>query len=206
MAFENILRYTNELLNSLSEDNKIFFSLILYTILILIYSIFVWKYYRFLSKKQIIELNLSQYNYSQHPVLEKVFAIMLFTLEYLIILPFLVIFWFGILSLLMLILSESGDTLQIFLIASAIITSTRITSYINEDLSRDIAKILPLTVLVVFAIGQNSISFNEIIDRFYNIQGLLNNIFIFLIFIFIVEFVLRLLYSIVQFYNSNEEE
>ena len=41
----------------------------------------------------------SFYNYSSHPVIEKFAAVGLYALEYLIILPFLVFFWFSIFSI-----------------------------------------------------------------------------------------------------------
>ena len=73
-------------LNVFPDDQKVLFSLIVYTILILMYSIFIWKFYRFLASRDIIQLNLSQYNYSNHPIIEKIAAIGLYALEYLIIL------------------------------------------------------------------------------------------------------------------------
>jgi len=48
-----------ETLNIFPDDQKVLFSLIVYTILILMYSIFIWKFYRFLASRDIIQLNLS---------------------------------------------------------------------------------------------------------------------------------------------------
>ena len=151
--------------NIYSYNQNVLFSLIIYTFLILMYSIFIWKFYKFLASREIIQLNLTQYNYSKHPVLEKITATGLYTLEYLIILPFLVLFWFAILSIFLLILSQSQDTLQILLISAAIITSTRITSYISEELSKDIAKILPFIVLATFILGTNFFDPGKILTR-----------------------------------------
>lgn len=206
MAFELSLDYFQSIVNSVPADQKLFFSLIVYTLLILVYSLFIWKFYRFLASREVIQLNLKQYNYSNHPILEKIFAVILYTIEYLIILPFLVIFWFAILSIFLLVLSESQNTEQILLIAAAIITSTRITAYISEDLSKDIAKILPFTVLAAFILGFNSIDAGGIFTKFSHVPGLFNNILVFLIFIFVIEFVLRSFYSIFEFFKSSEDE
>ena len=188
------------------EDQKVLFSLIVYTILILIYSVFIWRFYKFLASREVIKLNLSQYNYSNHPFLEKFLAIVLYTLEYLIILPFLVLFWFAILSIFLLVLSESPDILQILLISAAIITSTRVTAYISEDLSKDIAKILPFTVLATFILGSSFFDTNTVIDRIFQIPSLFGEILTFLIFIFIVEFIFRSGYSVIQLFSSKDEE
>ncbi len=205
MVYELLYRL-DSLINNVPENQKIFLFLIIYTLLIFIYAIFIWGYYKFLSKREILSLNLRKYNYSKHPMMEKVIAIILYSLEYLVILPFLVIFWFAILSLFLLVLSEYSDTQQILLISTAIIASTRITAYVNETLSEDIAKILPLTILVILAFQPSLFNLSSIALRFSQIPNLLNQIFIFLIFIFITEFILRLLYSISQFFKSSEED
>ncbi len=195
-----------ETLNILPNDQKVLFSLIVYTILILMYSIFIWKFYRFLASRDIIQLNLSQYNYSSHPVIEKFAAVGLYALEYLIILPFLVFFWFSIFSIFLLVLSESQNTLQILLISAAIIASTRVTSYISEDLSKDLAKILPFTILAAFILGSSFFNTEGVIDKISQIPSLFDNIITFVVFIFIIEFIFRLLFSVFQFVKSKDED
>src|SRR3989344_7653113 len=110
------------------QEYQVLFNLLIYTIFIVLYSIFIWKFYKFLASKEIIHLNLKQYNHSNNPFLEKLFAVVLYTVEYLIILPFLVFFWFTIFSSFLMILSRSDNTFQILLISAAIIASTRITA------------------------------------------------------------------------------
>jgi len=195
-----------ETLNILPNDQKVLFSLIVYTILILMYSIFIWKFYRFLASRDIIQLNLSQYNYSSHPVIEKFAAVGLYALEYLIILPFLVFFWFSIFSIFLLVLSESQNTLQILLISAAIIASTRVTSYISEDLSKDLAKILPFTILAAFILGSSFFNAEGVIDKISQIPSLFDNIVTFVVFIFIIEFIFRILFSVFQFVKSKDED
>ena len=55
-----------------SEAN-LMLTLIFFTSIIVIYSVFVFYFYRFLGKKNIIELNLNQYNQYQSPALIKMF-------------------------------------------------------------------------------------------------------------------------------------
>jgi len=197
-SFQNVL-------NGIPAEYQLLFSLLLYTIFIVLYAVFIWKFYKFLASKEIIQLNLKQYNYSNYPGLEKIGAIVLYTLEYLVILPFLVLFWFVILSLFLLLLSKQGAD-QILLISAAIIASTRITAYISEELSKDLAKILPFTVLAMFILGENFFDMGSLIGKISEIPALFNNILVFVVFIFIVEFALRGLYSVMQFFGSSEEE
>tara|TARA_Y100000310_G_scaffold325724_1_gene389617 strand:+ start:3238 stop:3915 length:678 start_codon:yes stop_codon:yes gene_type:complete len=205
MAFDFIINIFRGFREAIPVKYQLLFDLFLYTIFIAIYAIFIWKFYKFLASREIIQLNLKQYNHSQYPGLEKLFAVALFTVEYMIILPFLVFFWFTILSLFLLLLSESQSAQQILLIAAAIIASTRITSYISEDLSKDLAKIFPFTVLALFILQPNFFNLENMFAKIGQIPGLFSNIVVFLVFIFAVEFILRGVYSIIQLMRSDVE-
>jgi hypothetical protein len=192
--------------NSVPSEYQILVSLFLYTVFIIIYAVFIWKFYKFLASREIIKLNLRQYNNSTHPALEKVFAVVLYTVEYMIILPFLVLFWFTIFSLFLLLLSESQDAQQILMISAAIIVSTRVTAYMSEDLSKDIAKILPFTVLAMFVLNPSFFNIANLFDKLNQIPDIFTHILMFIIFIFVIEFVLRGLFSIVELFRSSDGE
>jgi hypothetical protein len=200
------LNFFVDISSSFPENERIVMSLFIYTILILMYAVFIWKFYKFLARRDIIQLNLRQYEYSVHPSWEKFLAVALYTLEYLIILPFLVLFWFAIFSVFLLVLSESQNTQQILMISAAIITSTRIMSYISEDLSKDIAKILPFTVLAAFILGSNFFDSGTLFNKFAEIPNLFTHILIFLVFIFLVEFLFRAMFSVVQLVLSKDSD
>ena len=203
MAFESIVSFFDGLTNSVPEEYRILVSLFLYTFFIAVYSIFIWKFYKFLAKRDIIELNLRQYNRVKYPGLEKFLVVILYTVEYMIILPFLVLFWFAIFSMGLLILSESQSAQQILLISAAIIASTRISAYISEDLSKDIAKILPFTVLAMFILGNKFFNIENLFLKISQIPSLFNNVVMFIIFIFVIEFVFRGIHSVIQLIYSS---
>ena len=59
-------------LSTLSEnDISLIFTLLFLTAVIVIYSLFVFYFYRFLAKKNIINLNLHQYNKSENETVTK---------------------------------------------------------------------------------------------------------------------------------------
>ncbi len=203
MGLETIASFFQGMIYSVPEGSRYLVSLFLYTFFIVIYSVFVWKFYKFLASRDIIELNLKQYNHSKYPGLEKFFVVLLYTLEYMVILPFLVLFWFAIFSAFLLILSESQSAQQILLISAAIIASTRITAYISEDLSKDIAKILPFTVLAMFVLGSKFFDIENLFLKISQIPLLFDNILGFVIFIFVIEFLLRGIHSLIQLVYSN---
>jgi len=199
------IEYLQSLGNTIPEDQRLWVSLAIYTVLIIFYSVFIWYFYKFLSKRDILELNLKKYNNASHPFLEKLLATSLFTLEYLIILPFLVFFWFGVFSIFLLLLSESQDVPHLLLISTAIISSIRVVAYINNSLAEDLAKILPFTLLVTFTLNFNLISLGEVFMRLYGIPQLLKIIFMYLGYILMTEFILRLFYSLYIFLHSNDD-
>lgn len=186
----------NSFINLIPGDYRILVNLFMYSVFIAIYAVFVWKFYRFLASRDIIELNLKQYNYSQRPGLEKFFAFLLFIAEYLIILPFMVLFWFTILSLFLLILAENQSASIVLTISAAIIASTRITCYISEELSKDLAKTLPFLVLATYILNPSFFQSVDIFSRILEAGSLLSQIFKFILFIFLMELLSRFVYSI----------
>jgi len=204
MAFENFVGFFHGLVNSIPEEYKLISSLFLYTTFIIIYSIFIWKFYRFMAERDIIKLNLRQYTASKHPELGKFFEVLLSIFEYVIILPFLVLFWFTVFAIFFLLLSKSQSAEQILLITAAIIASTRVTAYISESLSKDIAKIFPFTVMVLFLLDPDFFRLNTFFDKLIQIPELFDKILVFVIFIFAVELILRTVYSLTALIYSSD--
>ena len=204
MIFENVVGFFQNLVNSIPEEYKLISSLFLYTTLIIVYSVFIWKFYRFMAERDIIKLNLKQYSNTERPELGKFYEVLLSTFEYLIILPFLVLFWFSVFSIFFLLLSENQNAEQILLITAAIIASTRVSAYISESLSKDIAKIFPFTVLVLFLLDPNFFKISSFFDKIIQIPTLFDKILVFVIFIFAVEFTLRVIYSLASLLYSSD--
>jgi hypothetical protein len=205
MIFETVVGFFQNLVNSIPEEYKLISSLFLYTTFIIIYSIFIWKFYRFMAERDIIKLNLKQYTASNHPELGKFFEVLLSIFEYAVILPFLVLFWFTVFAIFFLLLSESQSAEQILLITAAIIASTRVAAYVSMSLSRDIAKIFPFTVMVLFLLDPNFFKINTFFDKLIQIPSLFDKILVFVIFIFAVELILRIIYSLAALIYSVDD-
>jgi hypothetical protein len=107
----------------------------------------MWKFSRFMSRRDVLKLNLSNYSRSKHPEARKTFAVFLYLIEYIIILPFVIFIWFIGLTAIILLASQDQAVIQVLTLAAAIVACIRIVSYYDEDLSRDIAKLFPLTLL-----------------------------------------------------------
>ena len=76
-------------LNVLPEifNQSMALNVLLFAVILAVVSLFIWKFYRSTSKMNLIELNLSKYNQSEHPLAGKFFALILYLLEYIIIMP-----------------------------------------------------------------------------------------------------------------------
>ena len=190
--------------DSIPEGYKIYLNLGIFIILITLYAIFVWNFYRFIGKRDLLELNLSQYNTTDHPSTNKFFAVVLFILEYIIILPIIVFFWFAVMATILLILAKDQSIGDILLISAVIVGAIRITAYYKEDLSRDLAKMFPFTILAVALLSPGFFNLQDTMLKLSEIPALFSNILFYLIVIAALEFVLRLVYLIMP--PINEEK
>jgi hypothetical protein len=194
------------LTNLISSQTNPILLLIFFTALIVIYATFIFYFYRFLAKKDLIELNLAQYNTYGSPVLAKIFAIILFIIEYIILLPVMTFFWFAILSILILILAEDLGLNTILLITSALVASVRITAYLSEDLSKDLAKMIPFTMLTIAFTTAGFFSPTAIITRISEIPNLFTDVPYYLLFIVAIEVIMRMGTFIQTLFQGTEIE
>ena len=68
--------------------------LVTFIIGMVIYSVFIFKFYRFVAKKDIFKANLQKYNKAQHSGLSKFLGGVLYVLEYILLFPIFTFFWF----------------------------------------------------------------------------------------------------------------
>jgi hypothetical protein len=184
----------NNLIDLLPEHLRIIPPLFLLTISIAIYGVFIWFFYRFLSKRDVLKLNLAKYNVYKHSGLVKFLAVLFYVLEFMIIAPIVIFFWFTILSFFIIILAKDVEVGTAILIVAAIISAIRITAYLNEDLSREIAKLFPLTLLAVVVLTPGILDIGTNINRFSQIMLFFNNAIYYFLFIVALEVILRLIY------------
>lgn len=194
-----------QIIAALAVDENITLKLAFLTAVIVIYSIFVFYFYRFLAKKNILELNLNQYNLYSNPAAIKFFAVLFYLLEYMILLPILTFFWFGVLAILTLILAKDLPVNMVLVLAAALVTSIRVTSYVNEDLSKDLAKMLPLTLLAIAITTAGFFNLDFLLSRIQEIPSLFATIPYYLVFIIGIELLMRITEFITSLFESPAE-
>ena len=200
-----LFEFYQEFIASLPPFAGNFFNFLILVLLVVVYSIFIWKFYKFIAKKNILGLDLNKYNKSTHPFFTKLLAGALYFAEYIIILPFLIFFWFIVFTFFLIFLTE----LQIhilLLVSATIIAAIRMTSYYKEDLAKDIAKLLPFTLLAVSIINPNFFDIERIFSHFSKLPEFFGNIASYLIFIIILEVILRVFDFIFSLFGLEEEK
>jgi len=204
---EGILEVYNNFLSILPLRAQAFINLFLLVFLVVIYSVFIWKFYRFISTKNLLGLNLNKYNKSQHPFFAKLFAGFFYLIEYVIILPFLIFFWFSIFTLFLIFLTEDLSVTTVLIISATIIASIRVTSYIpkyGENLSKELAKLLPFMLLAVSLLSPNFFNIERILSHIKEIPGFFGQITTYLIFIVLFEIILRFFDFIFSLFELEE--
>ena len=75
--------------------------------------------------------------------------------------------------------------------SAALLGAIRLLAYYNEEVSMEIAKIFPLTILVIFILSPNFFSLDRVLTNLVKIPELITNILYFLILIVAIELILR---------------
>ncbi|MDI6798597.1 MAG: hypothetical protein QMD12_01205 [Candidatus Aenigmarchaeota archaeon] len=197
--------YFNKLYSLIGED---YFRLIAYTIGMTIYAIFIWHFYKSLAKRDIFKLDLSKYEWydTGRKRIKKALEVFLYILKYGIIFPIYVFIWFSIFSLFLFLLSKTTTLEHIVFISIAVISAVRITSYYKEELSVDLAKLLPFVILGVFIVDPTFFSLSLLYDRISELTTLWQTLIRFLAFSVLLEWTLRILYSIKLAATSKKAE
>jgi len=180
--------------------------LLFFIIGVALYSVFIFKFYRFLARMDIFQLNLAQYNYAQHPFFKKILGSIFYFIEYLLFFPVLVFFWFAVLTTLITFLSKSQPISQILLVSMAIVGAVRMTSYYSEDLSRDLAKMIPFALLAVFIVDVSFFSFSESMDVLKTVPQHFDLLLYYFVFMVALEFLMRILNALFGGKRAKVEE
>ena len=151
---------------------------------IAIYSIIIWHFYRFIAKRDCFKISDWKY--------PKVVSF----LKYSCFFPFIAIIFFLGFSMLLLFLTRSIEVGMVLSTSFAIILAIRITSYYNEDLSKDVAKMLPFALLGIFLVDPSYFNFDVTVSNINSLPQHVNTIVVFIFLMIIIEWILRILLTI----------
>ena len=181
----------DELLLILRDFATDTFPTLMAIIAIAAYSGFVFMFYRLLAKRDLLTLDLKRYEDSMTGRIRVFFRSLLFVAQYVLLIPILIGFWTVFMATILTLLSDSSDHSRNAMIATSVVGAVRILAYWTEDLSRDVAKMLPFAVLGVFLVGSTSVNFSEFKALYSNLPELADAYLNSLILLSILETVLR---------------
>ncbi len=111
---------------------------------IAIYSLFVWYFYRFISKRDLFpKLFYVVENESEVSKTRKI----IYAAIYVVSFPVIIFFWFSVLAFFIYIIAEGMPLYIAIFVSLTIIAVVRIISYYREDAAKEIAKMIPYAIL-----------------------------------------------------------
>ena len=165
-----------------------------------VYAFAVFKFYRFVASRDMFEMDLSKYQESRYRWVRAFLHVTMYLAKYIILFPIFAFLWFAVLTLILAFLSKEQSFSDILRMALATVTAIRIVAYYDEDLSRDVAKILPFAVLAIFLIDLSFFKIGESLDVLKQAKDHTETIIYYLGFLIAVEFALRVIYGVLTFF------
>lgn len=171
--------------SSISADQAILAlePLILFVIGMIVYAIFVFRFYRFIGSKNVfkpIDKDARKLKKALHLI------------DYVFFYPVIAFFWFLVMSILLSILAQTVDIGNIFTASMSTIITIRVLSYYNEELSREVAKLVPLALLGLMLLDITKITINAPLTVLYQLAPAANTLFYYFVFLVAIEFIFRL--------------
>jgi hypothetical protein len=186
---------------NISEAYNILRPLGILLVEIAIYSIFVFKFYRFLASRDIIKVNFSRYSNVGTRFVRGIG----YVLQNIFLFPVIIFFWFAVLAMFLGFLGKNQTTESILLVALALVSAVRVAAYYNEELSKDLAKMLPFALLGIYLVDQSYFEFEVSLELLKSIPDNWILLVYYLAFMIALEFVLRILYYIVSLLREKQE-
>ena len=159
-------------------------------------------FYRMLARRDILTLDLSKYDQTMGGKIRAFFRTAAWLVQYALAIPVIIAFWTVVMAVILTLLADGNDHARNALIATSVVGSVRILSYWTEELSRDVAKMLPFAVLGVFLVGSTSIEFNEFEELIDNRNELAASYLNSLILLSILETFLRIYHGVRELVGS----
>ena len=166
--------------------------LIFYSIGMVVYGIFIWNFYRFLARREMIPLPLTKYQTDG----KKITSIFGYIIKYVFIFPLVVLVWFVVYSTFLFFMAPDLPRDIVFLVVISLVVTVRISAYYKEDLAKDFAKLIPFALLGIFLTSNIFFTTEQLLDRLDDFIPFIGKIIGFVVYAIFVEAILRILFLI----------
>jgi hypothetical protein len=163
----------------LSGDPEFFIPIIYLIVSIAIYSIMIWHFYRFIARRDCFKIESKD-----HPLIMSI-------LKYFLFYPIIGFLFFTGFSTMILFLTRDYSIPVVLSTSFGIIIAIRLTAYYNEDLSKDVSKMLPFALLGLVLVNPSYFSIEDIIVKLYQLPSFYAQVIQYILLIVIVEWILR---------------
>jgi len=176
---------------------------------IAIYSLFVWYFYRFISKRAAITEIIRRFSKKENRTRT---TRIIEAIIYFILFPIIIFVWFSFLAFFIFIIAEAMPFYIAIFVSMTIIAVVRILSYYKEDAAKEVAKMIPYAILsflltsVAIYANPNFFQDKELIaipnTFLVNMEEILTAVF----FVTVIEFTFRVLWGIKRRFRPVVEE
>ena len=188
------LNVISELNFSVSEAIDILKPLAVLLAEILLYALFVFAFYRFMARRDIIAANLSRYNKAGHRFARAVF----YFIQHVVIFPILIICWTTGIVMVLSLMGQDKSPESILLVSVALVCTIRVAAYFTEDLSRDLAKMLPFAILGLYLVNKSYVSLSVSSGVIKELPDHWEVIVYYIVFAVVLELALRIVHGIIS--------
>lgn len=184
--FEDVISFATAHITSANLDSGILTvqPLAMFVVGMVIYAIFIYRFYRFVAGRDVFKPPPDEY-----PLWRK----FLHVLEFVFFYPLLAFAWFMVISILLASLSETITIGNIFLASMATIATIRVLAYYDENLAREVAKLVPLALLGVMLLDISKLSISAPITVVTTLPAVADTLFYYFLFVVLLEFSLRVI-------------
>ncbi|MHA7646891.1 hypothetical protein [Nitrosopumilus sp. S4] len=169
-----------------------FTELIAYSIGMVIYGFFIWHFYRFIARREMIPLKLKKYQTDG----KKITSVIAYVFKYVVVFPLVVLVWFVVYSTFLFFMAPDLSKEHVFLIVISLVVTVRIAAYYKEDLAKDFAKLIPFALLGIFLTSNIFFTSEDVISRVYDFIPFLGKIIGFVVYAIMVEAFLRIIFLV----------
>lgn len=163
----------------LSGDLSLFTWLFSIIIMIALYSVIIYHFYRYIARRDCFKKSDKKHSKAAG------------VLKYMFVFPVIAMLFFIGFSMILIFLTNTIDISQVLYTAFVLVLAIRITAYYTEDLSKDVAKMLPFAILGIFLVDSSYFSIESVADRINLLPDYINLIIQFLLLIIFTEWIFR---------------
>ena len=183
--------------------DKQFLNLFISTVVLFFASLLAWYvYYKQLARRDLFEIQKLNLKSKFVNILDRI----VYFLKYLFIFPIYSFIWFLIFSFLLFLLSKSRPMEDILFLGIIVVSATRIGAYVSEKLAEDMAKLLPLTLIAIFLIDPKAVTLQTVTSSFPSLLQQIPRAAKYLLFIIVLEWLLRIGYWVIASIRPSKQQ